>query len=588
MPRFTNRQVAELLSNIAGLLEIKGENRFRVLAYRKAADNIVHLGQDLFGLWESGEDLTNIEGIGQAIAEKIGELFSTGRLGFWEKLTAEVPESLVEVLAIPDVGPKLAKTMWQQLGLTTVAEVKAAAQQGRLRTLPRMGEKSEARILASIEALERRQADRVHLGVAWPLARRIVAVLKDLPEVLKIEAAGSLRRMRETIGDLDILVATENPAPVMAVFKELAGVEEVIASGPTKTSVRFSDGLQADLRCLEPKRWGTALQYFTGSKSHNVKVRELAQKKGFSLNEYALIRESDGQEFLFEDEAELYRFLGLAHIPPYLREDWGEVEAATSGKLPAGLTAGDIKGEVHCHSTWSDGSASIEEMARAALARGYQYLAITDHSQSLGVTGGLSPDRLRRQRQEIDRVQARLPDIRLWQGTEMEVKADGSLDYPDEVLAGLDFVVASIHSGLRQDRETLTRRALAAIKNPHVKLLGHPTGRLLTRREGGDFDMEAIFRAAAETGTMLEINAAPERLDLSDAHVRRAIEWGVRLIINCDAHQPAEFDNLHFGVAAACRGWATIEDIANTRSVEEFEGLVKNMKPNPVEQESGN
>ncbi len=575
MSRFTNQEVAKLFSDIGDLLEIKGENRFKVLAYRKAADNIGHLGQDLYGLWESGQDLREIEGIGQAIAEKIDELFSTGRLGFWERLAAEVPASLVEVLAIPDVGPKLAGLMWQELGLTTVAEVRAAAEQGRLRGLPRMGEKKEARILASIAALGRRESDRVHLGIAWPLAQQVLAALAELPEALKVEAAGSLRRWRETIGDLDFLAATENPGPIIAAFKGLPEVAEVIAAGETKTSVRFSNGLQADLRCLEPARWGTALQYFTGSKAHNVKIRELAQKQGYSLNEYALTRESDGEKLLFADEAELYQLLGLAYIPPYLREDWGEIEAARRGELPVPLAVGDIKGEVHCHSTWSDGAASIEEMARAALARGYHYLAITDHSQSLGVANGLSVERLRQQAGEIAAVQARLSGLRLLHGTEVEVKADGSLDFPDEILAELDFVVASIHTGLRQERETLTRRALAAIRNPYVKLLAHPTGRLLTKRAGGDFDLEAIFQAAGATGTMLEINAAPERLDLSDAHVRRAIEVGVKLIINCDAHHPDEFDNLRFGVATANRGWATTEDVANTWPVEEFIALLK-------------
>jgi len=575
MPRYTNQDIATLLTNIGDLLEIKGENRFKIIAYRKAADNIGHLGQDLYGLWESGQNLKEIEGIGQAIADKIDELFSTGKLGFWERLTAEVPESLVEVLAIPEVGPKLAKTMWQELDISTVAEVKAAAEQGRLRELPRMGAKKEARILAGIESLARRETDRVHLGVAWPLAQRVLAALNELPEALKVEVAGSLRRRRETIGDLDFLVAANNPAPIMAVFQTFPDVAEVIAAGETKNSVRFSNGLQADLRCLEPPRWGTALQYFTGSQAHNVKLRELALKQGYSLNEYALTPTEGGQELLFDNEEALYEFLGLAYILPHLREDRGEIGAAQRHELPVPLVVGDIKGEVHCHSTWSDGAASIEEIARIALARGYQYLAITDHSQSLGIANGLSVERLRRQRQEIEAVQRRVPGIRLLHGTEMEVKADGSLDYPDEVLAELDFVVASIHTGLRQDRETLTRRTLAAIRNPYVKLLGHPTGRLLPRRPPGDFDMEAVFQAAAETGTMLEINAAPERLDLNDAHVRRAIEWGVKIIINCDAHHPDDFNNLHFGVATACRGWATAADIANTRSPEEFLSLVK-------------
>jgi DNA polymerase (family 10) len=575
MPRFTNREVATLLTNIGDLLEIKGENRFKILAYRKAADNITHLEQNLFDLWQSGAALTNISGVGRAIADKIDELFNTGKLGFWERLTAEVPASLVEVLAIPDVGPKLAKAMWQELGLTTVAEVKAAAQQGRLRSLPRMGAKSEARILASIEVLEQRQTGRFHQGVAWPLARRVVAALKDLPEVLKIEPVGSLRRMCETIGDLDFLVATENPTPILATFQNLPGVEAVLATEESVASIRFNNGLPAELFCVNPSQWGTALQCTTGSKSHYARLQELAWQKGFSLDIDALIRESDGEPFLFDDEAALYQFLGLAYIPPYLRENRGEIEAALKDELPRPLAVNDIKGEVHCHSNWSDGAHSIEEMARAALARGYQYLAITDHSRSVGVANGLSVERLRQQRQEIEAVQARVPGIRLWHGTEVEVKTDGSLDYPDEVLAELDFVVASVHTGLRQDRQTLTHRTLAAIRNPHVKLLGHPTGRLLTKRPGGDFDMEAIFQAAAETGTMLEINAAPGRLDLKDVHVRRAVELGVKLIINCDAHSAADFANLQFGVATACRGWATAEDIANTRSLEEFEVLFK-------------
>jgi DNA polymerase (family 10) len=406
--------------------------------------------------------------------------------------------------------------------------------------------------------------------VAWPLAETVTVSLAKLPEVLKIETAGSLRRMRETIGDLDFLVATDHPGPVMTAFRELQNVAEVIVAGATKTSVRFESGLQADLRCVEPQRWGTALQYFTGSQSHNVKIRELAQREGYSLNEYALTREKDGKLLLFSEEADLYQFLGLDYIPPYLREARGEIEAALNHQLPVGLLQHDIKGEVHCHSTWSDGVHTIEEMARAALQRGYEYLAITDHSQSLGIANGLTPEQLRQQRAEIDEVQARLPGIRLFQGVELEIKADGSLDYPDHILAELDFVVASIHTSLRQDRETLTRRMLNAIHNPYVKLIGHPSGRLLTRREAGDFDMETIFRAAAQTGTALEINAAPERLDLKDVHIRRAIEVGAKLIINCDAHHIGGFENLHFGIATANRGWATRDDILNTLPAKQF------------------
>jgi DNA polymerase (family 10) len=575
MPRFSNQQVAKLFADIGDLLEIKGENRFKIIAYRNAADHIENLSFDLFDYWQSEADLRQIEGIGQAISEKISELFSTGQLGFWQKLSTELPPSLVEVLAIPDVGPKLAKAMWEELGIATVAALKAAAQQGQIQKLPRMGAKSEARILANLEALAKRETGRVHLGVAWPLAQQIMARLKELPEVVRIEPAGSLRRRRETIGDLDFVVATHSPAPVMAVFRSLPLVADILGAGETKSSVRLSNGIQADLRCVTPEQWGAAMQYFTGSKNHNVKVRELAQKKGYSLNEYALTRESDGQALYFADEPTLYEFLGLAYIPPHLREDRGEIESALQNNLPAGLVPGDIKGEVHCHSTWSDGANSIEEMARAALAKGYQYLAITDHSQSLGVASGLSVERLQQQRQEIDQVQARVPGMRLWQGSEVEVRADGSLDFPDEVLARLDYVVASVHTGLRQDRDTLTRRALGAIRNPYVKQLAHPTGRLLPGRDGGDFDMEALMQAAAETSAFLEINASPERLDLRDSHVRRAIELGVKLIINCDAHRVENFDDLHFGVSTACRGWASAEHVVNTRPLDEFIALLK-------------
>jgi len=574
MPHLTNQQIATQFSNIGSLLDVKGENRFKILAYYKAADGISHLDQSLYELWASGADLTALPGIGRAIADKIDELFTTGKLGFWERLTAEVPASLLEVLDIPDVGPSLARTMWQELGITTVTQVKVAAETGQLRSLPRMGAKKEARILANIETLKNRETDRYHLGVAWPLAQRILTTLKNVPEALQVEPIGSLRRGRETVGDIDFLVATENPEPVRDAFTNFPDVTAVTLSTDAKAVVQFNNGMEGELFWIAPARWGTALLCATGNKLHYAKIQEMAQDQGYKLDFYALTREQDGEQLLFDNEAALYEFLGLLPIPPYLREYLGEISAAQHNALPSLLSVNDIKGQVHCHSTWSDGTHTIEEMARAALARGYQYLGITDHSRSLGIANGLSIERLREQREEIKAVQARLPGIRLWHGTEMEVKTDGSLDYPDEVLAELDFVIAAVHTGLRQDRDPLTRRALNAIRNPHVNALAHPTGRLLTQRPGGDFDMEAIFHAAAETGTLLEINAAPERLDLCDSHVRRAIGMGVKLVINSDAHHVDDFDNLQFGVATACRGWATKDDIANTRTLDEFEKLV--------------
>ncbi len=579
MPRYTNRQVAEIFNKIADLSEIKGEAIYRVLAYRKAAGNIANLGRDINDVWREGK-LQEIPGVGRAISDKIHELLSTGHMSFYDKLAAEIPPSLGEILHIPDVGPKKTRIMWQELGLTTIAEVKAAAEVGQLRTLPGFGAKTEAKILAGIESLARRVTDRVHLGVAFPAARDLVVALAQLPQVRRVTYAGSLRRFSPTIGDLDILAATDDPASVMAAFRQLPQVETVLLSGETKTRVRLLNGLESDLRCLEEARWGTALQYFTGSQAHNVKLREMALKRGLSLSEYSLIRTTpgagrssarkgeDGSEILCAEEEEVYQALGLPFIEPELREDRGEIEAALAGELPRLVSIHDIRGEVHCHSTWSDGMASIEEMALAAEARGYEYLVISDHSQSLGMTGGLTPERLHEQRAEIQAVQAKLGRLRLLQGTEVEIKADGSLDFPNEVLAELDVVVASVHSGLRQDRETITRRVVRAMHNPHIDAIGHPSGRLLTQREESAVDLDEVLRVAAETGTMIEINAAPERLDLDDVHVRRAVELGVRLVINTDAHHPDGFDNLLFGVATARRGWAGPEHIANTLPLE--------------------
>ncbi len=562
-----NQTVAAIFAEMADILAIQGENYHRIMAYRRAAENIAALGRPLEEVWRAGE-LETIPGIGKTLAAKIDELMRTGRLQAYEKLKAQVPEGVVAMLQIPDVGPRKAALFWKELGITSIDELEKAAKAGKLRDLPGMGARSEQKVLEGIQALKRRTG-RVPLGIAWELAQAMLAALREVPGVVQAAPAGSLRRMRETVGDLDLLVAAEDPEPVMARFRELPQVAEVLLSGPTKTSIRTRDGFQVDLRVLEPARWGTALQYFTGSKAHNIRLRGLALDRGFSLSEYALKRE-DGSEILCATEEEVYAALDLPWIPPELREDRGEIEAALEGRLPDLIELADLQGDLQFHTTWSDGHASLLEMAEAARARGLRYGLVTDHSHGLGVARGVGPEELRRQRAEIEEVNRKLGGtFRVLAGVEVEVRADGSLDLPDEVLAELDLVVAAVHSGLRQSREQVTARAIAAIRNPHVDILAHPTGRLIGRREGADLDMEAVLRAAAETGTAVEINSHPLRLDLNDVHVRRAVELGVTLVINSDAHDPAGFDVLRFGVATARRGWATGADVLNTRSVEE-------------------
>jgi DNA polymerase (family 10) len=558
-----NQEVAATFAAIGDILEIQGEVIYKILAYRRAAESISTLGRDVNDVWRQGK-LREIPGVGAAIAEKIDELLSTGKLGFYEKLAAQVPASVVELLKVDGVGPKRAAVFWKQLGITNLAELEAAARGGRLRDLPGMGSKSEEKIITSIEAVGRRSTGRTPLGIALPLARQFLEVLRKLPGVERAEAAGSLRRMRTTIGDIDLLVASSDSKPIMEAFTTQPGVIRVLGRGPTKSSVEFANGVRVQVWVHPPEQFGTALQYATGSKDHNVRMRELALQKGLSLSDHSFTREN-GKEIFCATEEEVYKRVGLPYIPPELREDTGEIQAARAGKLPDLIELDDLQSDLHSHSTWSDGKKSILDMARAAQKRGLKCLAVTDHSQSLGVTGGLTPERLRAQRAEIDKTQKAMgPGFRIMQGAEVEIRADGVLDYPDDVLASLDIVVASLHTSLRQPRERVTARMLAAVHNPHVDIIGHPTGRLIPSREGADLDMEAVLAAARESGVALEVNANPERLDLEDALVRRALDLGCTIAINTDAHSPDNFDLAEYGIATARRGWATAERVVNT------------------------
>lgn len=570
-----NREIAQTFERVADMLAIRGDQIHRILAYRRAAENIRELGRDLHLIDEEG-GLTDIPGIGATLAAKIEEMLVTDRLEFYERLAEEIPPSLVEMLRVEGLGPKRVKQIYDSLGITTLDELTEAARQGELRNLPGLGAKSEAKIVANIEALARHGDDRFPLAIAWPVAHEILSELQRLPQVQRGAVAGSLRRMRETTGDIDLLVASDDWEPIMTAFRELKIVETVLGSGSTKTSVLLLNGLQADLRVLPAERWGTLLSYFTGSKDHNVRLRELALKRGLSLNEHAFTPQNGGPEILCATEQEVYSVLGMPYIPPTLREDRGEIEAALAGTLPQLIQEGDVLADLHMHTTSSDGRQNAREMAEGARERGLRYVAITDHSASLGIANGLSVDRLRQQAAEIAELNDQLgDDFRLLHGSEVEIKADGSLDYSDEVLAELDFVIASLHVGLSQPRETITQRLVSAIENPNVDMIAHPTGRLMPGRYGADLDMDKVLKAAARTGTIMEINANPERLDLRDSHVRRALELGVKLAINTDAHHTDQLDLMHFGVATAQRGWAEATDVVNTWAVDELIAYLK-------------
>ncbi|HSV85565.1 MAG TPA: DNA polymerase/3'-5' exonuclease PolX [Levilinea sp.] len=570
---FTNGELADIFNRIASLLEIKGEVVYKTLAYRKVAGSLRELPEDINVVHQEGR-LKEIPGVGKAISEKIDELLTSGRLGFLEKVEAEVPPTLVALLEVPDLGPKKIALFWKEAGITNLAQLQEAARAGRLRTLPGMGEKSEARLLAGIEALSRRST-RMLLGAAWPVARRWLETLRGVAGVERIEAAGSLRRWRVTIGDIDLVAATNNAAAVMEAFIRSPEVARVLGQGENKSSIETHNGLKLQLWTQPPERFGSLLQFVSGSKDHNVRLRELAQKQGLSLSERGLVDEA-GKERYCATEEELYAALGLAYIPPELREDRGEIQAARAGKLPELVAASDIRAELHSHSTWSDGAVTIREMALAARQRGLSTLAITDHTHSLGIASGMHPEDVLRQRAEIDDVQRELGNsIRILQGAEVEIRADGSLDYPDELLASLDIVIASLHISLRQPRQVVTDRVVSAIRNPHVDIIAHPSGRLLPNRAGADLDYDAVLSAAKEHDTALEINASPSRLDLDEIYVRRAAEMGIPLAINTDAHAPDQLDLMEYGVSVARRAWVGAEKIINTWSAEKIAGWLQ-------------
>ncbi|RDV84180.1 DNA polymerase/3'-5' exonuclease PolX [Ammonifex thiophilus] len=561
-----NAEVCAIFREMAAIMEILGEDPYRIRAYQRAVQNIENLPEDIAVIAARGE-LTKIPGVGKELARKIEEILATGTLQKYEELKRKVPPGLVELLRVPGIGPKTAKLLYEKLGVKSLAELERLANEGKLKGLPGIGAKTEENIRRGI-ALLRAVEERRPLGLVLPLARTVANLLREKAPVERVELAGSIRRFKETVGDVDILAASTRPEEVIKVFTTLPLVAEVLAQGPTKASVRTGDGLQIDLRVVPPESYGAALCYFTGSKAHNIRVRELAVKKGLKVNEYGVFR---GEERIAgATEEEVYAALGLPYIPPEIREDWGEIEAALEGRLPVLVELGDIKGDFHVHSKYSDGAATLEEIAAEARRLGLEWVAVCDHSPALKVAGGLDVPTLLKKKEAIERFNAQSPDVKLLCGAEVDILLDGRLDYPDEILAQLDVVVAAIHTGLRQSKEVQTKRLLAAIANPYVHAIAHPTGRLLGEREAYELDLEAIFTAAARTGTWLEINAYYKRLDLNDINARAAAARGVKLTIGTDAHLLEQMEFLELGVGVARRAWLTREQVINTLSYEEL------------------
>jgi DNA polymerase (family 10) len=558
----TNRDIAHVLSEIADILEIRGENPFKVRAYQRAAQAIEGLATQLADL-RGKQPFTDIPGVGSSIAEKIEQLLATGFCAFHQELLKEFPASLTTLLSIPEVGPRKAQILHDQLGITSVDELEQAARDGKLRDLKGFGEKTEANILRGIERLKVHKA-RLPLAEAHPLAMQVVESLAIAAPVDRLEPAGSIRRMRDTIGDIDILVTSSEPQEVMDAFVALPVVDHVLERGATKTSIVSHNGAQMDVRVVEPESFGAALQYFTGSKDHNVRLRELAVRRGLRISEYGVFEVKTGRRIAGATEDEVYAALDLPWIPPELREDRGEIAAAQRGELPHLVEVEDIKGDLHVHTRRTDGHHSIDEMAETARGHGYKYLAICDHSRSVGMAGGLFDEELLEHATNIRAISKGLKGITLLAGVECDIRRDGTLDHPDDVLAQLDFVIASVHSGFKMDAASMTARIIDGLRNPFVDALAHPTGRIIGKRDPYGVDAERLLAAAAELGVAMEINAYPDRLDLRDTHARRAKELGVKLVINTDAHDCDHLRLISYGVATARRGWLEPQDVLNT------------------------
>ena len=561
-----NKELADLFDRMADILEFKSENPFKISAYRKASRIIGDLTQDIEEIAESGK-LKDVPGIGEGMAEKIVEYLKTGKVSKFEEVRKGISDELIAIMDIPGMGPKTLAMIHKEKGISNLSQLEKAVEDGSLIGLPGIGEKKVENIKRGIQLLKQSKG-RMNLGIAFPVAKRIVEALREKAGSRKIEWAGSLRRMRENIGDIDILATGPNKEKIIQTFTHLSEVKEVLASGETKASVIVEGSIQIDLRVVEEDSYGAALQYFTGSKAHNIHLRGIAKAKGIKINEYGVFK---GEKKIGgKEEEDVYRVLGMDWIEPELREDRGEIEAANETRLPKLVKEHDIKGDFHVHSNWSDGTSSIEEIARAAQKRGYQYVALCDHSKSLKIAHGLDESRLMKQIEEIDRVNEKMKNFQILKGTEVDILSDGRLDFPEKVLEKLDLVVASVHSGFKQEQEKMTKRIVRALENPLVHILGHPSGRLLGARDPYEVEIDEVMGAAKQYGKALEINAYFERLDLDDIHCRKAKEMGILLAIGTDSHHLDQMWMISLGVAVARRGWLETKDVLNTLSLKEI------------------
>ncbi len=561
----SNTDLARIFNEIGDMLEILGEVVYKAVAYRRVADAVERYPDDVASLYQRGEP-PKLPGAGAALTAKLTELSETGRLEYHERLRAQVPDGLLDILRIPGVGPKTVRLVSTELGIDSVETLQAAAEEGRLRHVKGLSARTEANILDGIRRLERRSS-RMLIHDADAMMAGLIERLRDVRGVHRIEVAGSLRRRRPTIGDLDLLAAVDDPAAVIAALDGLTEVERVVAAGTDKSSIILGDGPRVDLMVCRPDAWGTHLVHFTGSKDHNIALRGMALDRGWSLSEKGWKVIETGELLLDAEEADVYERLGMPWIPPEMRGGDGEIEAALAGTLPEVVSVDDVRGDTHSHSDWTDGVDSIEAMARAARGRGLEYLVLTDHSPSLGIARGLAPDQVERQAANLQSLNAELAPFRVLHGTELEIRTDATLDYPDEILARFDVVIASIHTGRGQSSEQLTARALAAIENPHVDILAHPSGRIVNRRDPLPLDWPRVFEAAAKHGTALEINGSP-RLDLDDSLARAAGRAGAMLTVASDAHRTEELDQQRYAVDLARRAWLRADQVLATLSAD--------------------